>query len=920
MNTRFSAVVVFVVAAGTCFGQPGRKVDSHQLAMKAHPMDRALQAEHAELLDLLDPEKATCTAIRDGSWSDPRIWKEGAVPGDDARVLILDGTTVTLDDFSRANLRWLRIDGVLEFAPDKKTGLVVDTLVVSPTGHLKIGTAEKPVASDKKAEIVFTGRGPIDTSWDPHQLSRGLISHGGVEIFGAEVTPYVTLARPPKAGDTRLFLNDRPTNWKRGDRLVLAATHPPERQMDAGKRYAGTSKVVYADNNQPDKSAKPMKKEAKPFNPNSASRKNPKGDLINPKGTKPPQASEDEELTILEINGREVTVRPLAHDHTAPADGLSVYLANTSRNVVLRSEKTAPLSSRGHAMFMHSPRVRIANAGFYDLGRTNKLEPVDDFEVMGKKGVQAGTGLNPRGRYAVHFHRTGSDIHSQPIGVRGCAVVNSPGWGFVNHSSFVEFDDNVAFNVDGSAFVTEAGDEVGAFRGNLAVRSIGSGEDPGERDPIQDFGHEGNGFWFQGGGLIVENNVASSCGHAGFFYFTRGLVQSGLGRMAFSTANLQDASWAKGQKFVSVGEVPIRSFKGNVAYAAHIGYAVRFQHTGSSKFGGPHNPGRSVLEDGLVWNTRYGVRIEYSERLTLRNLRLIGNTHGKGSIAGVMGANEGLEGMRYENLYVEGWEKGINVEQSSDHVIQGGFYNNFMNIYVPMPLTRNRVVDVEGDVRFGTLSDGVLGDRRQYDIFMDGDFGQLLQGDYRGRDPNMLFVPIVTKVATVRYQGKQIYYLEQAADHIPFSEAASGSVPKELIGKTNQEMWNRYGLAIGGALPPADARQEPRIHGLVGGPRSYARDLYANRVNSEQLRDCLVALVDQRKRVAASTKANLHPGWNLVSLAVDGALRSVLVYGGDGIRYNKKTGYSPQGDKQGSPPPAVDKRKKYGAPDRSGSP
>src|SRR5262249_15440385 len=162
------------------------------------------------------------------------------------------------------------------------------------------------------------------------------------------------------------------------------------------------------------------------------------------------------------------------------------------------------------------------NAGFYDLGRTNKLEPIDDPLMRGKKGVQAGTGSNPRGRYAVHFHRTGSDIHTEPIHVRGCAVANSPGWGFVNHSSHVDFEDNVAFNVDGSAFATEAGDEVGSFRRNLAVRSVGSGDDSHVRDPVQDFGHEGNGFWFQGGGVTVENNVAAGQARAGFFYYTKG--------------------------------------------------------------------------------------------------------------------------------------------------------------------------------------------------------------------------------------------------------------------------------------------------------------------------------------------------------------------------------------------------------------
>src|SRR5262249_28873169 len=158
--------------------------------------------------------------------------------------------------------------------------------------------------------------------------------------------------------------------------------------------------------------------------------------------------------------------------------------------------------------------------------------------------------------------RTGIDGHSAAVRVTGCAVVNSPGWGFVNHSSHVVFEDNVAFNVTGAAFVTEAGDEIGAFRGNLAVYSAGSGEDVDGRRKLQDFGHEGDGFWFQGGGVDVERNVAAGQAQTGFVFFTSGLEQEGLGKTRFLSANLADASWAKGQKTVEVGQVPVRSFKG----------------------------------------------------------------------------------------------------------------------------------------------------------------------------------------------------------------------------------------------------------------------------------------------------------------------------------------------------------------------
>ena len=80
MIARVIAVVALVLAAGTGLAQHGQKLDSHQLAVRAHPKDPTLQAEHAELLDLINPDNASATAIRDGAWSDPRTWKDGTVP------------------------------------------------------------------------------------------------------------------------------------------------------------------------------------------------------------------------------------------------------------------------------------------------------------------------------------------------------------------------------------------------------------------------------------------------------------------------------------------------------------------------------------------------------------------------------------------------------------------------------------------------------------------------------------------------------------------------------------------------------------------------------------------------------------------------------------------------------------------------
>src|SRR6185437_15146475 len=192
-----------------------------------------------------------------------------------------------------------------------------------------------------------------------------------------------------------------------------------------------------------------------------------------------------------------------------------------------------------HVMFMHNGDVDVRFGGFVGLGRTDKSRPIDDPQMNAKGALVAGSGTNPRGRYAVHFHRTGTAASKPAAIVSGCAVVNSPGWGFVNHSSHVDIDGNVAFNVFGSAFVTEAGDEIGVFRNNFGIRSHATqqyGED--ERKKIQDFAFEGDGFWFQGAGITVEDNIAAGQKSSGFIYFTAGLIEEGLGTARFATANL----------------------------------------------------------------------------------------------------------------------------------------------------------------------------------------------------------------------------------------------------------------------------------------------------------------------------------------------------------------------------------------------
>ena len=400
-------------------------------------------------------------------------------------------------------------------------------------------------------------------------------------------------------------------------------------------------------------------------------------------------AEQNEVREIISIVGTTVQLdQPLSFAHAAPAANLDVHVAHLTRNAVIESESTIT-ARRGHAMFMHSRDVDIAYAGFYKLGRTDKLQVVNDSVVKPDWKLQPGTGTNQRARYPVHFHRNGLTKDGNPSVIKGSAVVDSPGWGFVNHSSYVDMSQNVAYDVHGAAFATEVGDEIGGFYGNMAIGTTGSGEADNSREtPFQDFGHQGDGFWFQGAGVSVVGNIsAGNQGHA-FAYYTRGLIES-TGRGRFLSANLDDPSIANGQPTIDVGQVPVTNFRDNVGYSSFMGLLIRY-HLQES----PHGQ-RSRFENSKFWNNTVGVGLHYTQNLILRNLEVIripNGQHTYGIESDIQEAN-----VLYENITVTGYHTGIEMPRWGQNEVRGGTFNNTdHDILIPTAALRDRSVLVTG--------------------------------------------------------------------------------------------------------------------------------------------------------------------------------------------------------------------------------
>lgn len=713
------------------------------------------------------------------------------------------------------------------------------------------------------------------TAWDPLQFSLGLLAHGKVRIAGSQLTGFV-YANNMKPGDTTLSMgatvpagvvpgdtsvnpaNPVASGWKVGDQLIITGAEA------ALPYYLGGA------------------------------------------------MNQDEEVTITKINGNTVTFSPpLQYPHNGGAN----YVADVSRNVVFGSQEPNVVERRGHVMFMHDGDVNVEAAGFYGLGRTDKRRPIDDPVVVpdvdnpgktttdvlmanpnpdlvgktvtlsdgtvivngviyangqpvenvshrvlamipdpvtGRQMLElARTGLNPRGHYAVHFHRSTfactvdvacADDTTLTATIDGCAVVDSPGWGIVNHSSIVDITNNVVFNALGAGFVTEAGDELGTFDHNIAIKSLGSGLDVSARKNINDFGHDGDGFWFQGGNVTVTNNVASGQRHAGFVFFPTGLNQKGLGITAVPGNELPASYGANPNLMYTDNDVPLLKFQGNVAFADQDGYESWFSLQNT------HLKGRTVIQDFTVFDmTGDAIFTPYTSLVTFKNVSVSTPVNWAGVYTGPINTafsrNDLTADIIYDHVSAQGFAVGINAPVVGVNSIVGGTFNNLQNIAITTTNSDTRVVNINDasptdPVRFlDSLTTTVNGQpvkMKQYDIYLQANWQPLFDDITRN------FAPDVIKIGLVSHNGEQVYFNEQAYDYVPYPDAAfiasnptvkhgpvaAAWVPAALRNMTNEQLWNTYGLAIGGVIAPRNAVPDPLINGIVGSATHYSPPNY----------------------------------------------------------------------------------------------
>ncbi len=828
-----------LVIALTVFGA------SQTIAQHDHNDPDAVHEEHAALFDLVPHDEATHMAMQSGAWGDASTWHHGHVPmtpadGSDIKVLIPEGVEVELNYINYTVHKTIRVDGTLSFAPNVNTGLMVDTLIVGVNGHLEMGSADAPVQQGVEAKIIIADTGDIDTMWDPTELSRGLISHGRLSMFGAEKKGHLDLVAPVNQGDTTLVLAGEPTGWQVNDLLILPGTHQT-------RDY-------------------------------------------------------DETLRITDVTGNVVTVvgldeagmdkanwSGLSNKHKLPND-LLPFVINVSRNVVVESQNVTHADDmginrrRGHLMVMHSgvPKTHVRYAAVYGLGRTDKRTPLESPELNDHGHRIADRGHNAAGRYAFHFHRGGPAEHHAAM-IHGLAIVDSPGLGLVNHSSHVNVTDSVAYHVVGSAFFTEAGDEFGTFDSCAAIRMTGSGEGFESRGNMRggviqetDFGHSGHGFWLQGGGVSVTDARVAGSGSAAVIFFTVPLNEPGIGTARFD-GSLVSAEISGGREKIGVGTVPF-TFEGGMIFGNRKAIQTKFHQLGS------RHKVASVVKDVTTVSTGTPLSIPYTNNLHVENCTFVG-TETKPN-GGAMSRNGVTRNVTFDEMDVRWFFKGLDMPSRGHNQVIGGVFQNIRDINISTTNDGNRLIELQGNIQFPELTEAQLTRKKRRKVYQEKRYEIYLKTNYnpKHRDLTKLFARDIIRLATIKYQDHQLFYYAQAADFIPFpADRAADYVPIELIDKTNGELWASYGLSIGDAVAPADAFEDPLIHALVGEPITYAPKIklrsrkYTNQLANYQGRYRTWENGKRKNRSVAAV--DLREDWNLITFTEQGQLRTLLVFG-----------------------------------------
>ena len=216
--------------------------------------------------------------------------------------------------------------------------------------------------------------------------------------------------------------------------------------------------------------------------------------------------------------------------------------------------------------------------------------------------------------------------------------------------------------------------------------------------------------------------------------------------------------------------------------------------------------GNTTIQGFAAWNVRnVGVITEYSGHVTYTNLVLVGL--GVPDVAGVTSSPLSTD-LTYINSHIANFDVGMEIIGQRSTQVSGGYFAARKAIEIRGADSQIRRVDIDGPITFARVGQALLKGRPQYDVYLTNDVGEY----YRSVDAIMSRDQIYYDDGV---RGtRALYYNEQSSDYIPFPYAdAYNFAPMEWINLTNQQLWDRFGVAYAGGLAPADAVRDPFLFG-----------------------------------------------------------------------------------------------------------
>ncbi|MDE2105760.1 MAG: hypothetical protein KGL39_51525, partial [Patescibacteria group bacterium] len=448
---------------------------------------------------------------------------------------------------------------------------------------------------------------------------------------------------------------------------------------------------------------------------------------------------------------------------------------------------------------------------------------------------------NVDGRFAVHLHRDywpGMSDKDPPVLVSGNFEEGAAGWGYDQHSSYADFEDNVAYENNGAGFATQAGNEIGTFNGNMAIRTTTTIASPTAYATIvqgqatNDFGKTGTGFWMQSPSVSLTNNVALD-NVSGYVFWNRALSSPGLNNPRTGTVPSFDGR--------GVQEIPLASFSGDTAAYGVDGLQV-FNHLRDIAVTDFVSGQQSVVDRFRSYATTVGIDLDsYVSSVAIENSSLTGD--GSRTSVGIATAFSFTTDIEVYNDAISGFAIGYLLPTFGNDVVQGCVFNDAVAMEVPQLrpglnyFLMTRELNFAANTFGASVKTDYLWDTNVFDLYT----------------PEVDFIP-----QSLWIDGVERYFAYQAPNYVPFPSLRT-SMPAAFIGLTNDQLRQRYGLVDGGF---ETGEQMPFSYTLLSLPNTTSP---------------AYTLSYETPEGPVSESLVLQPGANVITRTVDGRLHSWII-------------------------------------------